>query len=476
MTQLQGRRPGDRRIRIERARPQEVELSTPKRVRRPPPPGLVLVGGFAVAIAIGTLVLMLPFSSAAGTWTDPLTALFTSTSAVCVTGLVVVDTATYWSAAGQVVILAMIQAGGFGIMTSSTLLLFLLVRGRTRLRDRVLVQESIGAPQLGDVVKVMRRVAAFTLIAEAVGAGVLTLAFVVGADTSGTIEAAWWGLFHSISAFNNAGFDLTGGFRSLAPFADDWIVLGMIGFLIVIGGLGFAIVDDVFTRRRWSALGLETKVVLLTSAVLLVVGAAFIAVLEWANPATLGSQPEPQRILNATFESISLRTAGFSSMNVNAYVDGTLFIVMALMFIGGASGSTAGGIKVNTFSTLLISIISTTRGRSSAEAFGRRFPPEVVSRALTVALLAVAFVFVVGLVLTITSELRFVEVLFEAVSAFGTNGTTTGITRQLGAESQLVVIVTMFIGRLGPLTLVLILAARARPTRYRPAVESMRIG
>jgi trk system potassium uptake protein TrkH len=459
VTQLQGRRPGDRRIRIERARPQEVELSTPTRVRRPPPPGLVLVGGFAVAIAIGTLVLMLPFSSAAGTWTDPLTALFTSTSAVCVTGLVVVDTATYWSAAGQVVILAMIQAGGFGIMTSSTLLLFLLVRGRTRLRDRVLVQESIGAPQLGDVVKVMRRVAAFTLIAEAVGAGVLTLAFVVGADTSGTIEAAWWGLFHSISAFNNAGFDLTGGFRSLAPFADDWIVLGMIGFLIVIGGLGFAIVDDVFTRRRWSALGLETKVVLLTSAVLLVVGAAFIAVLEWANPATLGSQPEPQRILNATFESISLRTAGFS-----------------LMFIGGASGSTAGGIKVNTFSTLLISIISTTRGRSSAEAFGRRFPPEVVSRALTVALLAVAFVFVVGLVLTITSELRFVEVLFEAVSAFGTNGTTTGITRQLGAESQLVVIVTMFIGRLGPLTLVLILAARARPTRYRPAVESMRIG
>jgi trk system potassium uptake protein TrkH len=436
----------------------------------------VLVAGFAIAVAIGTILLLPPYASAAGTWTDPLTALFTATSAVCVTGLVVVDTATHWSPLGQLIILALIQAGGFGIMTSSTLLLFLLVRGRTRLRDRVLVQESTGTPQLGDVVAVIRKVAIFTLIAELAGAAILGASFFVGDDTSGPLEATWWGVFHSISAFNNAGFDLTGGFRSLAPFADDWVVLGAIGFLIVIGGLGFAIVDDVISKRRWDRLGLEAKVVLLTSALLLIGGAVAIALLEWDNPATLGAQAEPQRLLNATFESISLRTAGFSSMNVTAYVDGTLFIVMALMFIGGASGSTAGGIKVSTFSTLFIAIASTARGRPSAEAFGRRISQTVVYRALTVALLAVAFVFVVGLVLTITSDLRFVEVLFEAVSAFGTNGTTTGITRQLGQGSQLVVIVTMFIGRLGPLALVLILASRARPSRYRPAVESMRIG
>jgi trk system potassium uptake protein TrkH len=436
----------------------------------------VLVAGFAIAVAIGTILLLPPYASAAGTWTDPLTALFTATSAVCVTGLVVVDTATHWSPLGQLIILALIQAGGFGIMTSSTLLLFLLVRGRTRLRDRVLVQESTGTPQLGDVVAVIRKVAIFTLIAELAGAAILGASFFVGDDTSGPLEATWWGVFHSISAFNNAGFDLTGGFRSLAPFADDWVVLGAIGFLIVIGGLGFAIVDDVISKRRWDRLGLEAKVVLLTSALLLIGGAVAIAFLEWDNPATLGAQAEPQRLLNATFESISLRTAGFSSMNVTAYVDGTLFIVMALMFIGGASGSTAGGIKVSTFSTLFIAIASTARGRPSAEAFGRRISQTVVYRALTVALLAVAFVFVVGLVLTITSDLRFVEVLFEAVSAFGTNGTTTGITRQLGQGSQLVVIVTMFIGRLGPLALVLILASRARPSRYRPAVESMRIG
>ncbi|MFH1103654.1 MAG: potassium transporter TrkG [Actinomycetota bacterium] len=205
-------------------------------------------------------------------------------------------------------------------------------------------------------------------------------------------------------------------------------------------------------------------------------GAVAIAAVEWNNPATLGALPEPQRLLNATFESISLRTAGFSSMNVNAYRDGTLFIVMALMFIGGASGSTAGGIKVGTFSTLLIAIASMARGRTSAEAFGRRIPQSVVYRALAVALIAVAFVFVVALALTIPGDLRFVEVLFEAVSAFGTNGTTTGITRELGAVSQLMVIVAMFVGRLGPLTLVLVLAARARPSRYRPAVESIRIG
>jgi trk system potassium uptake protein TrkH len=476
VTQLKGRRLGDRRVRIERARPEEHVVSAPRRVRPPPPPGLVLVAGFAVAVAVGTLLLLPPYASATGTWTDPLTALFTATSAVCVTGLVVVDTATHWSPVGQLIILALIQAGGFGIMTSSTLLLFLLVRGRTRLRDRVLVQESTGTPQLGDVVAVIRKVAIFTLIAELAGAALLAPAFLAGADTTGPVEAAWWGVFHSISAFNNAGFDLTGGFRSLAPFADDWVVLGVIGILIVIGGLGFAIVDDVVSKRSWSRLGLEAKVVLIASAILLVGGAVAIAALEWSNPATLGAQAEPQRILNAAFESASLRTAGFSSMNVTAYVDGTLFIVMALMFIGGASGSTAGGIKVGTFSTLFIAIASTARGRPSAEAFGRRITQTIVYRALTVALLSVAFVFVVGLALTITSELRFVEVLFEAVSAFGTNGTTTGITRQLGAGSQLVVIVTMFIGRLGPLTLVLILAARARPSRYRPAVESMRIG
>jgi trk system potassium uptake protein TrkH len=476
VTQLRGLRPGDRRVRIERATPQELTVAPPRRVRPLPPPGLVLVAGFVAAIALGTMLLVLPFASVDGRWTDPLTALFTATSAVCVTGLVVVDTASHWSTAGQLVILVLIQAGGFGIMTSSTLLLFLLVRGRTRLRDRVLVQESIGTPQLGDVMAVVRRVAVFTLVAELVGAAVLAVAFAVGRDTTGLIESAWWGLFHAVSAFNNAGFDLTGGFRSLAPFADDWIVLGVVGGLIILGGLGFAIVADATSKRRWARLGLESKVVLVTSTILLVGGAVTIAVLEWTNPETLGALPEPARMLNATFESISLRTAGFSSMNVNAYVDGTLFIVMALMFVGGAAGSTAGGIKVSTFSTLFIAVTSTARGRPSAEAFGRRIPHIVVYRALAVSLLAVAFVFVVGLVLTITSELRFVEVLFEAVSAFGTNGTTTGITRELGPLSLLVVIVTMFVGRLGPLTVVLILAAAARPTRYRPAVELIRIG
>ncbi|MFH0750383.1 MAG: potassium transporter TrkG, partial [Chloroflexota bacterium] len=209
MTQLRGRLPGDRRVRIERTQPQQHVVAAPRRARPPPPPGLVLIAGFAVAIAVGTALLVLPFASADGGWANPLTAFFTATSAVCVTGLVVVDTATHWSAAGQVVILALIQAGGFGIMTGSTLLLFLVVRGRTRLRDRVLVQESTGTPHLGDVRAVVRRVAVFTFAAEGVGAAILAPAFFVGGDANGPLDAAWWGLFHSVSAFNNAGFDLT---------------------------------------------------------------------------------------------------------------------------------------------------------------------------------------------------------------------------------------------------------------------------
>jgi trk system potassium uptake protein TrkH len=471
-------RPGDRRVRVERMRPQEFTLKAPKRLRRAPPPALSLLILFLVLISVGTVLLMLPVAAADGSATRFIDALFTATSAACVTGLVVLDTATHWSPFGQVVILALIQAGGFGIMAGSTLLLSLFVRRRTTLRDRVLVQESLGGLELGTVTTVLKRIAIFTIVAEVLGAVVLGIAFTSGPEAGppGDPLGIWWGVFHSISAFNNAGFDLTGGFRSLVPFVDDWVVLLTIAVLLSLGGLGFAIVGDAVDRRRWSRMALETKLVLATTAALLVGGALLIGFTEWSNPLTLGALPAEQRMLNAFFESATLRTAGFTALDTGAFTEASLFVVMALMFIGGASGSTAGGIKVNTFSVLLIAIASTVRGQPSAMAFGRRIQHAVVYRALAVALLAIAFVFVIGLGLTLTTEATFVQTLFEAVSAFGTVGASTGITPDLSDPARLLTAFAMFVGRLGPLTLVLALAARARPLPFRPAVESVRIG
>ncbi|CAN5855618.1 Trk family potassium uptake protein [soil metagenome] len=473
---MRGRRLGDERVRIQRVKPEEYKAAPPPRSRRAWPPAVVLAFGFAVMIAIGTALLMLPASSSAGEWTPLLDALFTATSAVCVTGLVVVNTGTYWSEFGHVVIVLLIQAGGFGFMASSTMLLLLVVRRRTRLRDRVLVQETMGRGELGNVGGLIKRIALFTLLLEGTGAVILAAAFAgQGQDPLG---ALWYGIFHAISAFNNAGFDLMGTFgqSSLRGFVDDFAVLGVIGVLIIFGGLGYAIVEDVFRNRRWERLALETKVVVPTTIALVVGGSLTIALIEWNNPATLGAMPAQQRALNAIFESVTLRTAGFSALDTAALLEPSLFIVMALMFIGGASGSTAGGIKVNTFGVLLIAIISTAFGRPSAEAFGRRIQHTVIYRALAVALLFIAALFTTGFVLELISQQPFVDVLFESVSALGTVGASRGITAELPDMAHVVLIIAMYVGRLGPLTLVLALTARARPVAYRPAVESMRIG
>ena len=455
-------------------KPREYRVPTPGRVRKPPPPALVLIAGFMALIAAGTVLLALPMSSAAGAWTGPIVALFTATSAACVTGLVVVDTGTYWSPFGQGVILALIQVGGFGFMTGSTLLLFLLVGRRTGLRDRILVQASTGETSLGGVTHVVRRVAIFTVVAEAVGTIVLSLAFLAGGEQP--LQAGIKGLFHSISAFNNAGFDLMGEYRSLTGYADDPALLLPIALLIILGGLGFAIVGDVAAKHRWTRLALETKVVVATSLALLVGGTVSIGAFEWHNPATLGALAPTDRVVNAFFMSASARTAGFNSIPMNGLLEISLLILIPIMFIGGASGSTAGGIKVNTFTVLLLAIISAVKGDPSAGAFGRRVPHVVVYRAIAVALLSVAVAFGVTLGLVLTSEARLIDRAFEAVSALATVGLSTGITTELPAPAHLLLAAAMFAGRLGPLTLVLALTAKAKPLTYRPAVETMRIG
>jgi trk system potassium uptake protein len=468
-------RPGDRVVRVERVQPSLLRGTLTRPIRRAPAPALALVVSFATLIAVGTVLLALPFSSRSGDWTRPVDALFSATSAVCVTGLVVVDTGTYWSGFGQAVILALIQLGGFGFMVSSTALLLLLTRRRTTLRERLVVHESLGRYELGGAVTLLRRVAAFTLVCEAVGATVLVAHQLI--ERGMEPADVWRGLFHAVSAFNNAGIDIVGDFRSLTGYQRDWVLLPAVGVLIVLGGLGYAVTSDAWRRRgRWRRLALETKVVLVTTAALLGVGAASIAVTEWTNPETLGALPPAERILNAAFHAIVPRTAGFNSLEMPSLRDQTLVLTMALMFIGGASGSTAGGIKVNTFSVLLVAIVSTVRGRPSAEAFGRRIPHIVVYRALSVALLYIAVAFAVALLLQLDATTAFLETVFETISALGTVGLSTGITPTLPDPARVVLALTMFVGRLGPLTLVLALAARARAVPYRPAVETLRIG
>jgi trk system potassium uptake protein len=468
--------PGAGGTRTDGPRPQRFVIDVGRAVRRPPRrPALALALGFLVLIAIGSVVLVLPMSSASGTWTDPVTALFTATSAVCVTGLVVVDTATHWSPFGQLVILGLIQLGALGFMTGSTLLLLILVGRRTALSDRIVAQESAGARDLGSVRMVLRRVAMFTLIAEGIGTVVMTGVFLL--RYGDPARAAWHGLFHTVSAFNNAGFDLMGGFQSLNGFAEDPVVFVPLGVLIVLGGFGVAIVGDVIDKRRWTRFALETKLVLVTSAVLLVGGMFALLAFEWGNPQTLGAIDPLQRPLNALFESVAFRSAGMSTIPIGSLTDSSLVTAIALMFIGGASGSTAGGIKITTFAILLFTIISTVRGRSFTEAFGRRVTNEVVFRALSIALLAVAIVFGATLLLEVVGGRgSFLAIAFEVVSAFGTVGHTTGLTPVLGEPALLTLVVAMYLGRLGPLTLVLALSARAKPVSYRPAVESIRIG
>lgn len=459
-------------VRVAKPLHETVQIRGTKVRRRGPKPALVFVAGFAALIVLGTILLSLPAASRSGERTSLVDALFTATSAVCVTGLVVVDTATHWTLFGQVVILGLIQLGGFGFMTSSIALLLLIGR-RPRLRERMLAGESMGEGTLGGTLRLVRRVAVATAIIELIGAVILLLAF--SRHNSWGISS-WWGLFHSVSAFNNAGFDLQGEFRSVTAYQQDWPVLVPLAGLIILGGISYTVMADVARRKSWRRFSVDTKLIISTSTVLLLIGTAMLLVTEAANPSTLGPLAWPEKLLNAGFHSVSLRTAGYNALPISELREQTLFFNMALMFIGGASGSTAGGIKVQTFSLLFFAILASIRGSENVVAFGREIPHAQVYRALSVALLAVAIVFAVALILTITETFNFTDVFFEAVSAFGTVGLSTGITPELSIWGRFIVMATMFVGRLGPLTLVLALAARAERPNYRYASGTCKIG
>jgi trk system potassium uptake protein TrkH len=469
------RRPGDRILRVARVRPWLVLLPAIPRPRHAGLSPLVIVYGFAGVIILGTILLVLPVSSKSGQLTFPdtfITALFTAASAVCVTGLTVVDTGTHWSGVGQGVILFLIQVGGLGFMTSATLLLLLLGR-RLGLRERWLISQSFGTERLGGMVKLVRSILLFTFIIEAIGAAVFYIRFSVENPTG---TAAWRAVFHAVSAFNNCGLDLFGNFRSLLNYQTDTTVILTTAALIILGGISFMVVADVINVRRFGRLLLDSKIVLVTTLGLLVLGTVVILITEYSNAATLGPLSVPYKLLNAFFHSVTPRTAGFASINMGSMAAYSQFFTILLMFVGGAAGSTAGGIKVNTFGMLVATIWSTIRGNEHARAFGREFANQQIHRALALVMLALTLIFIVVLVLTVTEKFGFLNLLFETVSAFGTVGLSTGITPDLSVAGKLIITAVMFIGRLGPLILVLSLTQRQKPSEYRYPQDEVRIG
>ena len=448
-------------------------------------PARYVVASFLAAIAVGTVLLMLPVSSARGEHTTAITAAFTSTSAVCVTGLNVVDTATHWSGFGQAVILALIELGGLGFMTIASLIV-LLVSKRLGLGQQMVTQTERSTLRFGEVREMLRRVGAITLTVQLLLALWLALRFASSYGRPAG-NALWMGAFHSIAAFNNAGFALQRD--SLTPFRSDWLVLVPMMAAIIIGGLGFPVLADldrnVFRTRwerrrrltqRWDSLSLHSKLTLSVTLTLLVVGCVLFGAFEWANPRTFGPMPWPEKVLNAMFASVTPRTAGFNTVPIDLMRPVSLLCTIVLMFIGAGSAGTSGGIKVGTFSILALVIWAQLRGEPDVTGFRRRIPLSTERNATTVALLAVGLVVVGTSALLVSARVGLTSALFESVSAFGTVGLSTGITPRLPSPDLLILMGLMLVGRVGPITLGAALVLRSRPTRSRVPEEAPLIG
>ncbi|AXK37520.1 TrkH family potassium uptake protein [Streptomyces armeniacus] len=429
--------------------------------------------GFASAVLIGACLLSLPVATASGERADVIDALFTSTSAVCVTGLVTVDTGGYWSTFGEIVILVLIQAGGLGIMTLATLFAVLVSR-RLGLRARLLAQAETKTLSLKDVRRVVRNIVLFSLVSEAVVAVALTAAFFFGHE-QGLGRAVYDGVFHAVSSFNNAGFS-THSDSLMRYVGDPWVCLP-VAAAVIAGGLGFPVIFELRRSlrrpRTWSVL---TRITVTLTVTLLAVGTVAITLAEYTNPRTLGSLSGDDKWLAGFFASVMARTAGFNSIDTSAQGSESLLVTDILMFIGGGSAGTAGGIKVTTFGLLAYVIWAEMRGESSVEVGRRRVPSSNQRQALAVALLSIGTVVLATFLLLGASGHSLERVLFEAASAFGTVGLSTGITDELPAFGQSVLIVLMFVGRIGPLTLASALALRDRTRLYELPEERTIVG
>lgn len=433
-------------------------------------PPQVLVAGFALLILLGALFLMLPGFTAPGKRTDLLTALFTATSAVCVTGLVVVDTGTHWSLPGQVLIMLLVQVGGLGFMTMA-MIFFIVMGRRVGLKNRLLVQESLNQLSVEGVVRLVKSILFFTLGAELLAAVILGAWWYRQMGPKG----AWFGLFHSVTAFNNAGFDLFGDFRSMIGYAADPVVNLVVTSLIITGGLGFSVVYDLWKNRGDKRrLSVHSRLVITTTLILLVLGAVLFASLEWGW--ALKGLPLQGKLLASYFQSVSTRTAGFNTVDITALRPTTLFLIAILMFIGASPGSAGGGIKTTTFGLLILASRAVAKGRDDVEVYNKRIPFHQVYKALAIFLLATLWVVLVTMTLTLTEKADFLTLFFETVSAFGTVGLTMGFTPDLSDAGRMLIISTMFLGRLGPMTVAFALARGRSRSRIRYPEEKIIVG
>lgn len=438
-------------------------------LRKVTPPVRLIVGSFVLVILLGTVLLTLPVSSANHTLSHPLDALFTATSATCVTGLSVVDTTTHWSVFGQAVILVLIQIGGLGLSTFA-IGFSLLIHRRLGIRELVLAREASGG-DMQEIVPLLKLMLGFTFLCEALGAGLLMLRFVPAYGVRGI----WPSVFVSISAYCNAGFDILGfvpGNASLTAFAGDPLVSLTISVLIATGGLGFVVVHDLYRcklsptlrRKDRERLNFHTQVCLRGTAILLGLGTLVFFVCEYSN--TMGHLNFFEKLVAAVFQSTNTRTAGFASVNIQGMRDLTKAASVGLMFIGGCPGSTAGGVKVTTMVVLAATLLCTIRGKEEATMLRHRFATGVVFKSMTVVAFGVAITLLdAGIISALNPAIPFIDVLYEAASAFGTAGLSAGLTPQLDVVSRLVLCVTMFIGRVGPLSFGLSILMRSKKPR-----------
>ena len=439
-------------------------------------PTQIIALTFAAIIFVGALLLTLPISSRSGKTQGFLTALFTSTSATCVTGLVMGDTWSMWSGFGQVVIITLIEIGGLGFMSAASLFIFLL-RKKIGLRQRMLIAQALSVNEMDGVVRLQKWVLLGSLVIQLSGAAILFCRFITEFSFGTALK---WSLFHAVSAFCNAGFDIFGEIApngSIITFNNDPVICLTLMALVVIGCLGFFVWEDVATKRKFKKFSIYTKLVLLTTGGLLLLGTVLFAALEWNNPQTLGTMPAWQRLLNAGFQSVTVRTAGFAGVDQALLTDGSKAVSIFLMLIGGSSGSTAGGIKTITMLVLVLFMTSRARGKNRVHVFGRNVPQEKVMDAITIISLVVGLAFFGAVFISATNPVTFADAFFETASAIATVGLTAGLTPTLNVASKLLLIVFMYFGRVGVLTISLgFLMGDKADDRIRYADTNLLIG
>lgn len=429
--------------------------------------------GFGFIIFAGALLLKLPIASAvSGQSMSFIDALFTSTSATCVTGLVLFDTGTYFSTFGHWVILLLIQIGGIGFMTMATLFA-LILRRRISLKERLILQESLNQGSIEGLVRLVRKVVIYALALETVGAALYAARFALDMPLG---QAIYHGVFHSISIFNNAGFDLSGDFSSFSRYSNDLYMNIVSMVLIILGGFGFIVLADLFDIRKKWKFSLHTKVVLSVSAGLIGIGALIILIFEFTNGRSIGDEGFGQKVLASIFQSVTTRSGGITTVDITEFRQATQFFIIILMFIGASPGSTGGGIKTTTFAVLVGAVLAMIRGKEDVVLFRFRLAQERVYKAVTVTLFCIGIVLLGTMVLATTEDASFLKILFEATSAFGTVGLSMGLTGNLTVAGKLTIIFLMFIGRLGPLTLTYALGPKPGRVLYRHAEGKIIIG